>query len=98
MRAFAETHHCRREVLLNHLGEPYDGPCGHCDNCDEGRVEPDREQRPFEHGSRVRHPSWGEGSVVRYEGDKITLLFDSEGYKTLSLVTVRERDLLRPVR
>ena len=36
--------------------------------------------------------------MVRYEGDKITVLFDSEGYKSLSLATVRERDLLRPVR
>ena len=98
MRAFAETQDCRREVLLNHLGEPYDGPCHNCDNCDSGLVEPDTELRPFGHNSRVRHPQWGEGAVVRYEGDKITVLFDSEGYKTISLAIVRERDLLRPVK
>lgn len=30
---FCETTLCRRQVLLNYFGEPYSGPCHHCDNC-----------------------------------------------------------------
>ncbi|WP_063669864.1 DNA helicase RecQ [Dyella thiooxydans] len=31
--AYAEATRCRRELLLGAFGEPYEGPCGHCDNC-----------------------------------------------------------------
>ncbi|HEX5306430.1 MAG TPA: DNA helicase RecQ [Dyella sp.] len=31
--AYAEAKRCRRELLLGAFGEPYQGPCGHCDNC-----------------------------------------------------------------
>jgi ATP-dependent DNA helicase RecQ len=30
---FAETHECRRSVLLRYFGEEYSGHCGNCDNC-----------------------------------------------------------------
>lgn len=30
---FCETTLCRRQVLLRYFGEPYTGPCHHCDNC-----------------------------------------------------------------
>jgi ATP-dependent DNA helicase RecQ len=33
MRSYAETNGCRREMLLRHLGDEFDGPCGACDNC-----------------------------------------------------------------
>lgn len=34
MRAFAETHGCRRRPLLAYFGEDsHEGGCGHCDNC-----------------------------------------------------------------
>jgi ATP-dependent DNA helicase RecQ len=42
----------------------------------------------------VRHTSWGEGLVLRHEGDSIVVLFDDVGYKTLSLDLVREKGLL----
>jgi len=36
MRAFAETHGCRRRPLLAYFGEDAaEGGCGHCDNCIE---------------------------------------------------------------
>jgi ATP-dependent DNA helicase RecQ len=96
LRAYAELRDCRREFLLNYFGEPRDEPCGFCDNCDRGLVVEDLEQ-PFELTSRVRHGHWGEGVVERYEGDKMVVLFDEVGYKTLDVELVQERELLDSV-
>ena len=52
--------------------------------------------QPFPLNSRVRHAAWDEGLVMRYEGDKIVVLFDGVGYKTLALPLVLESELLRP--
>ena len=45
----------------------------------------------------MRHASWGEGLVLRHEGDSIVVLFDEVGYKTLSLDLVVEHSLLEAV-
>jgi ATP-dependent DNA helicase RecQ len=94
MRGYAETTGCRRGFLLNYFGEPYDPPCGTCDNCREGSVTGSNGDEPFALNARVRHEEWGEGLVVRYEDDKMTVLFDEEGYKTLSVEMVATRQLL----
>jgi ATP-dependent DNA helicase RecQ len=95
MRGYAEVMDCRREYLLNYFGEEYDEPCGFCDNCDQGIVvEEDDGNLPFPLNSSVMHNTWGEGLIMRYEGDKMVILFDSVGYKTLSLDVVQERHLL----
>jgi ATP-dependent DNA helicase RecQ len=52
---------------------------------------------PFPEQGRVRHPAWGEGLVVRNQGDAIVVLFDDVGYKTLSLPLVVEKALLQPL-
>ena len=97
MRAYAETDTCRRGFVLSYFGEPVDGPCGHCDNCEAGRAEaaapPD--DVPFPVGARVAHGEWGEGVVQRYDDDALVVLFDDVGYKTLALAVVVERELLR---
>jgi ATP-dependent DNA helicase RecQ len=93
MRGYAEVQDCRREYLLNYFGESYSPPCGNCDNCEAGRVQPP-EEHPFPLNSRVSHTQWGEGVVMRYEGEKITVLFGEMGYKTLSLDIVLENQLL----
>jgi ATP-dependent DNA helicase RecQ len=51
---------------------------------------------PFPEQSRVVHAAFGEGLVLRHEGDSVVVLFDEAGYKTLSLELVEEGDLLRP--
>lgn len=38
MQDYAESAGCRRELLLQHLGDEFHGPCGFCDNC-EGLAE-----------------------------------------------------------
>jgi ATP-dependent DNA helicase RecQ len=98
MRAFAETDGCRREFVLSYFGEPFQVPCGHCDNCRAGKVTAtDPADEPFPLGVRVAHPEWGEGVVQRYEHDRaVVVLFDDVGYKTLALDVVRERGLLEP--
>ncbi|HWG93120.1 MAG TPA: RecQ family ATP-dependent DNA helicase [Mycobacteriales bacterium] len=96
VRGFAETTGCRRQYVLGYFGEVLDEPCGNCDTCDAGTAtdQPDAAESPFELQSRVRHASWGEGTVMRYEGDRIVVLFEEVGYKTLLLATVQERGLL----
>jgi len=96
MRAYAELRDCRRRFLLGYFGEPREDRCCNCDCCDAGVVVEPLSQ-PFELGARVRHGDWGEGTVQRYEGDKISILFDAAGYKTLDVELVEERRLLEQV-
>ena len=51
---------------------------------------------PFPLQSSVVHKEWGPGLVMRHEDDVITVLFEQEGYKTLSRTAVVEHELLRP--
>ncbi|MFJ2745699.1 RecQ family ATP-dependent DNA helicase [Streptomyces sp. NPDC087440] len=60
--------------------------------------EPDEPRtHPFPAGTRVRHGTWGEGEAMSEEAGKLTVLFDSVGYRTLSLPTVLEGELLEPI-
>src|SRR5215218_2769413 len=36
LRGYAEDDACRRELLLTYFGEPFEPPCGACDNCAAG--------------------------------------------------------------
>ncbi len=42
------------------------------------------------------HAEWGEGLVLRRDGDSIVVLFDDAGYRTLSCDLVADNNLLRP--
>ena len=97
IRGYAELQDCRRKYLLNYFGEELNEPCGFCDNCDAGlsaSVEAGAEGKPFPLNSHVKHTAWGEGVVMRYEGEKMVVLFEEVGYKTLSIDIVKERGLL----
>ncbi len=98
MQGYAETQGCRRQYLLAYFGEQLDEPCGNCDTCADGTAEeqPDAADSPFALQSRVNHAIWGSGLVMRYEGDRIAVLFDEVGYKTLLLEAVAARGLLEP--
>ena len=53
---------------------------------------------PFPINTKVMHNVWGPGLVLRYEGDKMVVLFESVGYKTLAVDVVVEHHLLTPVK
>jgi ATP-dependent DNA helicase RecQ len=94
IRGYAETTGCRRQFLLGYFGEELARPCGNCDTCDVG-VEPAATRRSgYQVNARVEHDQWGPGTVMRVEDDRLTILFDQVGYKTLSLGAVREQNLL----
>jgi ATP-dependent DNA helicase RecQ len=105
MRNYADHPGCRRSFLLTYFGQDYPGPCGNCDN-DRARdaaaqagnrpAEPAPADVPFAVGARVVSERWGEGTVQRYDGDQVTVLFDEHGYRELFVPVVRERGLLRP--
>ena len=95
MRRYAEHTGCRRSFLLSYFGQDYRGPCGNCDN-DLAYAEPARGEVPFAVGTRVVSERWGDGTVQRYDGDHVTVLFDEHGYRELFVPLVLERGLLRP--
>ncbi|WP_262061691.1 RecQ family ATP-dependent DNA helicase [Streptomyces sp. STR69] len=45
-------------------------------------------------GVRVHHDQWGQGEVMSEGDGKITILFESVGYRTLSLAVVTDKQLL----
>jgi ATP-dependent DNA helicase RecQ len=97
MRRYAEHTGCRWSFLLSYFGQSYPGPCGRCDN-DAARASQPRASEPFAVGARVSSERWGEGTVQRYDGDQLTVLFDDHGYRDLLVPLVLERRLLRAVR
>ncbi|WP_432560932.1 RecQ family ATP-dependent DNA helicase [Kineococcus sp. SYSU DK003] len=97
MRSLCETTACRRQFLLGYFGEELAEPCGRCDTCRAGTAaERSADDQPFPVGSTVDHGEWGAGQVMHYEDDRVTVLFEAVGYKTLALDLVRRNDLLRP--
>jgi ATP-dependent DNA helicase RecQ len=104
VRGYAETLECRRIFLLTYFGEEVAGPCGNCDTCSSGSADEEsaRERGTENAGApaaltvdaRVRHAKWGPGVVMRVEEDRITVFFEDEGYKVLSLEAVLQHRLL----
>lgn len=93
LRAYAETLRCRRQHLLAYFGDHLDGPCGNCDRCHADEPLPHGESAvPVQ--TNVDHREWGSGVVLDGDDDRITVLFDDYGYRTLSVQAVREHDLL----
>ena len=91
-------HRCRRQFLLGYFGEDLPKPRGNCDTCTDGPAL--LQEHGVEHdggagagaggggafplNSRVEHALWGPGLVMGHDGDLVTVLFDREGYRTLS--------------
>jgi ATP-dependent DNA helicase RecQ len=98
MRAYAETDRCRAEFLVGYFGERLGERCEVCDSCRAGTApEPiEDEGAPYALQEQVRHEEFGAGIVTDLEEDRLTVLFDEVGYRTLSLEVVTEQELLVP--
>ncbi|GAB6985885.1 RecQ family ATP-dependent DNA helicase [Nocardioides pyridinolyticus] len=98
VRAYAETDRCRAEFLVGYFGERLEHRCGVCDTCRAGAApDPvDRAYAPYAVQDKVRHEEFGTGVVTDVEEDRLTVLFDEVGYRTLSLELV-EDGLLAPL-
>ena len=107
IRSYAETHRCRRQFLLGYFGEDLTEPCGNCDTCTDGTALLQNHSGGHDGGaaaggaagefplnSRVEHALWGPGLVMGHDGDVLTVLFDREGYRTLSRKAVLGHGLL----
>jgi ATP-dependent DNA helicase RecQ len=94
MRRYAEHTSCRRSFLLSYFGQSYRGPCGNCDNDVFANTE-EPSAEPFAVGTRIQSDRWGKGTVERYDGDQMTVLFDDHGYRDLLVPLVIARGLLR---
>jgi ATP-dependent DNA helicase RecQ len=106
---YADGPGCRRVRLLGYFGQEFEGPCGNCDRCDAGEGgdgPPPGEAEAtdaadatdgdaFPVGAPVEHAEWGRGEVMTVEDDRLTVLFESAGYRTLSLELVSDGALLR---
>ncbi|MGE2719258.1 RecQ family ATP-dependent DNA helicase [Mycolicibacterium celeriflavum] len=93
MRSYSETPDCRRQFLLAYFGDYLPEPCGNCDRCREDTVT-DHGEPAIAMGTAVEHKEWGAGTVLGGDEDRITVLFDLYGYRTLDIEAVRDNDLL----
>jgi ATP-dependent DNA helicase RecQ len=108
MQGYVRAQNCRRELLLAYFGQAYTPPCDNCDLCCGQQIAPEAVHvavsphedlaRPFAIGARVRHKTLGDGQVLHYEEDKVTVLFDESGYTQLSLEVVEKNGLLEEVK
>jgi ATP-dependent DNA helicase RecQ len=108
IRGYAETRRCRRQFLLGYFGENLPQPCGNCDNCASGAAAEEPAVAGdagvaapalsgddiFAVNATVVHSEWGPGIIMQNDDDVLTVLFENEGYKTLSRKVVQERGLL----
>jgi ATP-dependent DNA helicase RecQ len=97
MRGYAEARDCRRQFLLTYFGQPLADPCGNCDCCRDNEIAPDPDVggRPaIPVNTAVAHRQWGDGVVIGGDTDRVTVLFEDYGYRTLAMSAVTENDLL----
>lgn len=97
MRGFAETTDCRRRFLLSYFAQQTTQPCrnGDCCNADSHNEPPGATAAPAICAETpVRHREWGRGVVISGDSDRITVLFDDYGYRTLAVGVFEDRDIL----
>ncbi len=104
MERYAVGGRCRRAAILDYFGQDFSPPCGNCDNCKTGRSVEVAEKRqeqanaaPFPVGETVKHKSLGVGQVQRYEGQKVVVLFETAGLKSIVTQYAIEHGLMRVI-
>jgi len=94
---YCRTARCRTRMLREYFGErpPRDFECGHCDN-DTLSPPPTIDLRPLDApslapGYEATHQTFGRGTVLAVDGDRIEIDFGGHGIRTVrrDFVTVR---------
>ena len=83
-----QTGDCGNAALTNYLnfkGNASNAGNNNCDNCDAGTAERLSDDARYPRNADVRHAEWGHGVVMGTENDRVTVLIDDVGYKTLAL-------------
>ncbi|MEO2104091.1 MAG: RecQ family zinc-binding domain-containing protein [Actinomycetota bacterium] len=96
---YLDTSSCRWRFIASYFGADIDGDCGRCDVCERpGHAEAHPSEADPAHGFRtgqeVRHRSFGEGIVEGVDGDRLTVVFDEVGHRSLSAKVLGDNDLL----
>lgn len=102
MRGYAESRDCRRQFLLSYFGQPLAEPCGNCDRCRDRTADSEMatdasggdENPAIPVNTAVAHREWGSGVVIGGDADRVTVLFEDYGYRTLAMSAVTENHLL----
>jgi ATP-dependent DNA helicase RecQ len=95
MRSYAEGTDCRRRMLLGYFADHLAHRCGNCDLCWHDAVGDTRTGSPaIPVDAVVSHREWGRGVVLDGDADRLVVLFDDYGYRTLDLEVVRANNLL----
>ena len=99
MRGYAETDRCRAAFLVGYFGEQQERPLRALRQLPRRPLEETAEvdaDAPYRVQSQVRHAEFGVGTVTDVEEDRLTILFEDVGYRTLSLAVLEEHRLLTP--
>ena len=97
MRSYAEATTCRRQTLLGYFGDHLSHTCGNCDRCWSSSVDGAdalAKDPAIAVDTVVQHRKWGRGVVLDGDSDRLVVLFDEYGYRTLDLEVVRAGGLL----
>lgn len=105
---YGETGLCRMQFLREYFGEPAGEPCQHCDNCISplaAHTSPETAAMPraaarvqdhiaatFTAGSRVEHPKFGIGEVIRAEEQQVIVAFVRHGERRMLASRLRRTD------
>ena len=81
---------CEEAAAQAGVGDSHPEPRGDGTSADRSAGD----SAPFPVNSRVTHTEWGDGVVLSTEEDRLTVLFEREGYRVLSTEAVQEESLL----
>lgn len=87
----------QRDAMQAVLDGRCPGPCKSGDRCDERADSGTPYELALSLNARVQQREWGRGVVLSGESDRIAVLFDEYGYRTLSMAAVGENGLLTVV-
>ena len=83
--------------MLGYFGAEVHDRCGTCDSCLAGTAPEEGAATGTAYAvqATVEHVEFGSGTITDVEPDRVTVLFEDVGYRTLAIELVEERGLLQ---